>query len=98
MKNENILTPAQRSAADGLREACAYGGVLVLRGRAGSGKSIILQWLQSATGSVLLDAAAFMRSVGQGTPDAIEESFLRMIEDSMEQHDLVLVDDLHLVA
>jgi AAA+ superfamily predicted ATPase len=98
MKNENILTPAQRSAADGLREACAYGGVLVLRGRAGSGKSTILQWLQSATGSVLLDAAAFMRSVGQGTPDAIEESFLRMIEDSMEQHDLVLVDDLHLVA
>jgi predicted AAA+ superfamily ATPase len=98
MKNQIILTPAQRSAADGLREACAYGGVLVLRGRAGSGKSIILQWLQSATGSVLLDAAAFMRSVGQGTPDAIEESFLRMIEDSMEQHDLVLVDDLHLVA
>src|SRR5262249_32056779 len=83
--------------ADGLREACAYGGMFVLKGRAGSGKSTILKWLQSATGSILLDAAAFMRSVSNGAPNAIEESFLRMIEDSMEQHDLILVDDLHLV-
>ena len=98
MKNEFILTPAQRSAAEGLREACAYGGVLVLRGRAGSGKSTMLQWLQSETGAILVDAAVFMRSVGEGAPNAIEESFLRMIEESMEQHDLVLVDDLHLVA
>jgi hypothetical protein len=28
----------------------------------------------------------------------MEESFLRMIEESMERHDLLLIDDLHLVT
>jgi transitional endoplasmic reticulum ATPase len=93
-----LLTPAQREAAEGLREAIAFAGVLVLRGRAGSGKSTILQWLHAIAGDALLDCAGFMRSIGMGAPNAMEESFLRMIEDAMEQHDLVLVDDLHLVA
>ena len=93
-----LLTPAQREAAEGLREAIAFAGVLVLRGRAGSGKSTILQWLLATMGGALLDCAGFMRSIGQGAPNAMEESFLRMIEEAMEQHDLVLVDDLHLVA
>jgi primosomal protein N' len=39
-----------------------------------------------------------MQSVSEGSPHALEESFLRMIEESMEQHDLLLIDDLHLVA
>jgi hypothetical protein len=49
-------------------------------------------------GGVLLSAGEFMHSVDEGPPQAIEESFLRMIEEAMEQHDLILVDDLHLVA
>lgn len=47
----------------------------------------MLQWLHAACGGALL-----------GTGGASEESFLRMIEESMERYDLVLVDDLHLVA
>jgi hypothetical protein len=98
MKPGINLTPAQRIAAEGLQEAISFGGVLVLRGRTGSGKTTILQWLQAVSGGALLDAARFMRSVAQGAPDALEESFLRMIEEALEQHDLLLVDDLHLVA
>src|SRR5215831_2692803 len=93
-----LLTPAQRAAAEGLRDAISFAGILVLRGRAGSGKSTILQWLHAIMGGALLDCAGFMRSIGRGAPNAMEESFLRMIEEAMEQHDLVLVDDLHLVA
>ena len=98
MKQEITLTPAQRKAAEGLRQAVGFGGVLVLRGAAGRGKTTVLQWLHIACGGALLGAGQFMHSISEGPPDAIEESFLRMIEESMEQHDLILVDDLHLIA
>jgi len=98
MKSNIVLTPAQRTAAEGLKEACGYGGVLVLRGEAGSGKTTVLEWLQAILGGALLSAGRFMQSVCEGPPNAMEESFLRMMEDSMEQHDLILVDDLHLVS
>ena len=98
MKTEIVLTPAQQAAAEGLKEACGFGGVLVLRGAAGRGKTTVLQWLHSTCGGALLGASQFMTSVNEGPPNALEESFLRMIEESMEQHDLILVDDLHLVA
>jgi transitional endoplasmic reticulum ATPase len=98
MNHEITLTPAQRIAAGGLEEAIAFGGVLVLRGSAGRGKTTVLQWLHSACGGALLGAGQFMHSIADGPPDAIEESFLRMLEESMDQHDLVLVDDLDLLA
>ena len=79
-------------------EASAAGGILVLRGGPGSGKTTVLHYMHAALGGALLGAGQFMHSVNEGPPSAIEESFLRMIEDAMEQHDLILVDDLHLVA
>jgi ATP-dependent 26S proteasome regulatory subunit len=90
---------AQSKAAEGLLEGCGHsGGVLVLRGAAGSGKTTVLEWLHSTSGGVLLGAGQYMHAIDEGSPDAIEESFLRMIEEAMQQHDLVLVDDLHLLV
>src|SRR5258708_21378363 len=83
MKQEIILTPAQRKAAEGLREECGTAGraaVLVLRGSAGSGKTTVLEWLHSVCGGVILGAGQFIHSVDEGPPDAIEEAFLRIVE------------------
>ena len=98
MQRQITLTPAQRTAAEGLREALKTGRVLILRGAPGAGKTTVLEWLHAASGGGLLCAAQFMQSVSEGSPHAIEESFLRMIEEAMEKHDLLLVDDLHLVT
>jgi predicted AAA+ superfamily ATPase len=98
MKQNIILTPAQRKAADGLKEDLGLGGLMVLRGRAGSGKTTVLEWLHTECGGTLLGAGQFMQSITQDSPHALEESFLRMIEDAMNQHALILVDDLHLVT
>jgi len=97
MHHEINLTPVQYRAAEALKAAARDGGILVLRGSSGSGKSAVLQWLHSACGGALLPARKLMGAAG----DAIqypELTFLRLIEESMERHDLVLVDDLHLVA
>ena len=82
-----ILTPAQRKAGEGLRQACGSGSVHVLRGKARSGKTTVLKWLHVRCGGSLLDAGRLL-----------EEPFLTALEQSLERNDLLLVDDLHLVA
>src|SRR5690242_2805257 len=93
MKQKCVLTPAQRETAEGLKKALPGGGVFVLRGGAGSGKTTVLEWLQAVYGGALLRAGTFMQSLAAGPPAAIEEAFLRMVEDAMQEQDIVFVDD-----
>src|SRR5437879_5403900 len=92
MRTQIILTPAQRKTAEGLRQACASGTTHVLQGRAGSGKTTVLRWLHARCGGALLDALV------PAQLSAPEESFLRMVDEAIERHDLLLVDNLHLLA
>ena len=98
MKAETILTPVQQAAADRLLESLDVGRVVVLRGAPGSGKTTILETVRAARGGVLLGAREFMDVLKTQATSAIEESFLRMLEDAILKHDLVIVDDLHLLS
>ena len=98
MHLEIVLTPLQQEAAAGLLESLAVSQVVVLQGVAGCGKSTILQALYSLEGGVLLGAQHIPGIRLAHGPAAIEEAFFRMIEDALEDHDLVLVDDLTLVT
>ena len=98
MRSKYVLTPVQRDAAEGLKKDLSGGGVFVLRGAAGSGKTAVIEWLHSACGGGLLSAGSFMQSLAAGQPAAIEEAFLRMVEQAMQEHDIVFVDDLQLVT
>jgi len=92
------LTPAQKRAAEGLLSGIPAAGVLVLRGQAGSGKTAVLEHVHALAGGILLGVRQFMRSLAAGPPYAIEEAFLNMLEGAVAQHNLVFVDDLHLVT
>lgn len=98
MQREIVLTPTQQRAASGLKDGIAAGGVLTLRAGPGLGKTTIMQWLHRECGGALVGASEFMRRLADGRPSAIEEGFLRMIEEAMAHHNLILVDDLHLVT
>ena len=101
MKQEKetvLLSPAQQKAFEGLLAGVAAGHVILLKGRPCSGKTTILEKLQSAAGGVLLGMREFMHALAAGEPFALEEAFLRMIEEALGTHDIVLVDDLHLVT
>jgi transitional endoplasmic reticulum ATPase len=98
MNLEIVLTTAQQEAADSLLRHLAVSPVAVLSGAAGSGKTAVLKTLQATRGGVFLGARQFMNARQAGGPAAIEEAFFRMIEDAIESHGLVLVDDLALVA
>ncbi|MCX6629559.1 MAG: hypothetical protein NTW28_18225 [Candidatus Solibacter sp.] len=98
MNLEIVLTPVQQHAANSLLEGLVLSPVAVLIGAAGAGKTTILQVMQAMQGGVFLGAQQFMNARQAQGPAAIEEAFLRMIEDAVQSHDLVLVDDLNLVT
>ena len=98
MKTEIVLTPVQQTAFNGLLEGITVGRVLVLRGEPGRGMTTILEMLHAARGGVIIGVREFLAGLMASDPLAIEEAFLRMIEDAMHAHDLVIVDDLHLVT
>jgi ABC-type phosphate/phosphonate transport system ATPase subunit len=98
MKFEIVLTSVQQEAAHSLLARLAAGPVAVLRGAAGAGKTTILKTVQAKQGGVFLGARQFMDVRQAQGPAALEEAFFRMIEDAMQSHELVLVDDLSLVT
>jgi hypothetical protein len=98
MNLEIELTSVQQEAVNSLLESLALSPVVVLRGAAGAGKTEILMAVQAMRGGVFLGAQQFTNARRAQGPAAIEEAFFRMIEDAIEGHELVLVDDLSLVA
>ena len=92
------LTPAQQRAADGLLSGMAAGGVCVLKGAAGMGKTTVLRWLRSRLGGAFVTARQFMNLLKERTPTAIEETFMEVLESALKSQDVALVDDLHLVT
>ena len=98
MKLEIVLTPVQQEAASSLLESLAVSPVAVISGVAGAGKTSILMNLQAMHGGVFLGSQQFMNVRQAQGPAAIEETFFRMIEDAIQSHHLVLVDDLTLVT
>ena len=97
MKAQITLTQPQQAAANHLLESLDTGNVVVLRGPAGSGKTTILESIHEERGGILLGARQFVGVAKSMAPAAIEESFLRMIEDAILGHELVLADDLQVL-
>jgi hypothetical protein len=70
----------------------------VISGVAGAGKTSILMNLHAMQGGVFLGSQQFLGVRQAQGPAAVEETFFRMIEDAIQSHHLVLVDDLTLVT
>ena len=87
------LTPAQEQAFEWLLGAIPREDVLVLRGRSGAGKTTVLERVRAEKGGTLVslsDASHGFR--------ASEESLLHTIERAVQEFDLIIVDDLHVIA
>ena len=98
MSPKLVLTSAQQEAVNSLLGSLAVSPVAVLSGAAGAGKTNILKTLQATQGGKFLDAQELMYARHEHAPAAIEEAFIRMIEDAIQSYDLVLVDDVNVVT
>ena len=79
-------------------DALASCDLVVLEGDAGRGKSMILQHVHETQGGVYLGMRAFMQKLATYPPLAIEEAWVALMEENLSRCDLLIMDDVHLIA
>jgi ATP-dependent 26S proteasome regulatory subunit len=92
------LLPAQRQTLDALERAAASHHVAVLMGRPGAGKTTILRALHNRLGGTLLTTREFIERSARREPLALDETAYLVLADALSSHDVVIVDDFHLVS
>jgi transitional endoplasmic reticulum ATPase len=98
IKNDILLTPAQQLAAEDLLNGISVAEVLALRGKSGMGRTTILRKVHADVGGAFLGVRQLMAMLIARQQPALEEAFFEMVEKGLANHDLVIVDDLHLVT
>ncbi|HTR35883.1 MAG TPA: AAA family ATPase [Bryobacteraceae bacterium] len=93
-----VLSPAQQSAAEAVLDALVGCDLVVLQADAGRGKTSILQHVHAKTGGAYLGMGELMKTLATHQPLAIEEAWLSLMDASLSGADLVIMDDLHLLA
>src|SRR6266404_7806255 len=91
------LSPSQRKAAEGVLLGLERGDCVVLRDLASDGKTTVLGYIHEKLGGVRIGVREFLAKLAAYEPYAIEEAFLDLIDAEIARHDLVIVDDLHLI-
>jgi transitional endoplasmic reticulum ATPase len=90
------LSPAQQVAAEGIVKGIATGDVVVLRGEPGSGKTTVLRTIHEQSGGAFVGMSEFMKVLTRESA-SIEEAFLDLMTETLGRHELVIMDDLHLL-
>src|SRR5579862_9635468 len=91
------LCPAQKRAFDYLTAGLQLGSILRLWSGIGRGKTTILKELHKQNGGVFLNMKDFVEASAKTHPLALEETLYRLIFDALRSHQLVIMDDLHLL-
>lgn len=91
------LSPAQRSAADGVLLGLERGDCAVVQDHGSDGKTTVLEEVHRELGGVRIGMREFLANLIPSDPAAIEEAFLNMMDIAMANQELVIVDDLHLI-
>jgi len=91
------LSPAQQTVASELASGLAAAEVNVLRVAPGMGRTTILHSVHASTGGAFIVARQFLNLLSRRAPNAIEETFLDLLTETLHQHQTIFVDDLHLL-
>jgi transitional endoplasmic reticulum ATPase len=92
------LSPSQRKAAEGVLLGLERGDYAVLQDSGSDGKTTVLEYVQREVGGVRIGVRDFLAKLAAYEPIAIEEAFLDLMDARLAEHDLVIVDDLHLIT
>jgi transitional endoplasmic reticulum ATPase len=91
------LSPSQRKAAEGVLLGLKRGDCAVVQDHGSDGKTTVLGYVHEELGGVRVGVREFLSKLAAYEPLAIEEAFLDLIDAAIAQHDLIIVDDLHLI-
>jgi energy-coupling factor transporter ATP-binding protein EcfA2 len=88
------LSPSQQRALAALRRGIERGGVCVLMGAVGSGKTTVLTELQELTSALTVTAKEFPDALRDHHPLSLDENISRQIGRAMDSREVTIVDDL----
>jgi len=91
------LSPSQQRAAEGVMRGLERGDCAVLQDRRSDGKTTVLGYVHRQLGGVVIGVRKFLARLAAYEPAAIEEAFLDLFDEHIAEHDLLIVDDLHLI-
>ncbi len=92
------LYPSQEKTFNGLLQQMPLYSTFVLSGESGSGKTTIINAMLEQLGGTVFQFKDFIDSVRQGHPFAMEEVFEELVLSALKAHDVVVVDDMHLLC
>lgn len=91
------LCPAQQKAFDDLVQAFPIGHVFVLWSHAGMGRTTIIEQVRALTSGHLINMKDYIDRLGKQDPLKMEEVLEGILLDALDNHDVVLMDDLDLL-
>jgi len=91
------LSPTQQQAFDHLLQLLPSHPVLEIVGNPGVGKTALLHHTHRQLGGELLQMYDFIDQTRQYHPLALEEAFETMVMTALQQHSVVIVDDLQVL-
>jgi ATP-dependent 26S proteasome regulatory subunit len=92
------LTPTQRAAFETLERQLAEHHVAVLSAPAGMGKTRILRALSARRGGAYLTSREVVEASVGNHPLALDEAIYGVLEQALEEHQCVIVDDFQFVS
>src|ERR1700730_12411206 len=91
------LIPALEAAHRALKYALSAGNLLLLSSATGRGRTTVLRKLQSETGGGFVTGKDFIENSGSRHPLSLEETLYSAVIDSLQQNEIVYVDDIDLI-
>lgn len=91
------LSPAQTAAFDELIKALPIGNIFVVWSHTGMGKTTILKELHGLKGGKFLTMTDYIQQLSTQDPLKMEETLESILMDAFSSHELVILDDLHLI-
>jgi transitional endoplasmic reticulum ATPase len=75
----------------------SIGDIFVLWAPHGMGRTTMLRAVERELGGVIVDMATYLERLEDADPLALEETLRHVLLEALKKHDVVLVDDLHLL-
>jgi ATP-dependent 26S proteasome regulatory subunit len=91
------LCPAQQAALDSLLKGLEIGSIFRLWGGVGRGKTTLLKEVHKQRGGAFLGMTDFVNAASSKDPMALEETCYELVLEALKHHQVVILDDLHLV-
>jgi transitional endoplasmic reticulum ATPase len=91
------LCPQQQEAFDGLMVGLKSGSIFRLWGGTGRGKTTVLREVHRQAGGAFLDMRDVVNASVSQHPLALEETLYDLVMETLKAHDLVVMDDFHLI-